>query len=202
MLELILASSNSHKATELSELFSDVAQIKAAPQSIDVVEDGATFSENALKKAQAYYEKFKTPTLSDDSGLVLEFFPDILGVQSARYLPELSNYKDKCQKLLESFKEVKPDYKRAHFVCALCFYLNPQEIYFFEGRVHGQIGEEYKGEHGFGYDPIFIPDRDEKDKKTMAELPEWKMIHSHRAKAVKSAQQFLKSNLLLHRKDS
>ena len=201
MLELILASSNEHKAIELSALFSGVAVIKAAPSALEVEEDGGTFVQNAFKKAHAYFEKYKTPTMADDSGLVLEFFPEILGVQSARYEPNLPNYKDKCAKLLESFEQVKPDYKRAHFICVLCFYLNPKEVYFFEGRVHGVIGESYRGDHGFGYDPIFVPDRDENDKKTMAELPEWKMIHSHRAKAVKSAAQFLKSNILLHRKD-
>jgi XTP/dITP diphosphohydrolase len=85
--------------------------------------------------------------------------------------------------------------RKAYFVCVLCFYLSPDEIYFFEGRVQGVIGEELKGEKGFGYDPIFIPERKENDKKSLAELPEWKNEFSHRAKAAQSALEFFKESV-------
>ena len=75
--------------------------------------------------------------------------------------------------------------RAAYFVCYLCFYKSPEEIYFFEGRVHGKIGSEQKGSGGFGYDPIFLPDG--QGGKSLAEVGEWKMKNSHRAKACKEA---------------
>ena len=85
-----------------------------------------------------------------------------LGVQSARFAPELPDYKEKNLKLLEL---LAPHANRsAYFVCVLCFYLSPEEYYFFEGRVHGVIGTERKGTDGFGYDPVFIPAGSEKTR--------------------------------------
>jgi XTP/dITP diphosphohydrolase len=84
--------------------------------------------------------------------------------------------------------------RAAYFACTLCFYISPDEVYFFEGRVHGTIGHELKGGHGFGYDPIFVPERKENDGLTLAELPEWKNENSHRARAVQSALSFFKES--------
>ncbi len=195
MNSFILASGNAHKAQEFKELFGKTLIVDAAPDSIPVDETGKTFTENAFLKAEAYFKKFNKPALADDSGLVLEGMPDLLGVQSARFAPELGSYQDKCQRLLELFKERGIDNRDAYFVCVLCFYVSPDETYFFEGRVHGTIGNDYKGEHGFGYDPIFIPERKENDGKSLAELPEWKNEFSHRAKAVHSALSFFKESV-------
>jgi XTP/dITP diphosphohydrolase len=85
-MKFILASSNAHKAAELNELLSSPEiEIIAAPQVMDVVEDGDSFEANAFKKAEAYYKQHKQPIVSDDSGLVLEKFPELLGVHSARF---------------------------------------------------------------------------------------------------------------------
>ena len=193
MKNFILASSNAHKAEEFKVLFKGLISVEPAPQSLDVDESGSTFTENAYLKAKAYFDKFAVPALADDSGLVVEALPELLGVQSARFAPELSSYVDKCQKLIEllKFKENRT----AYFVCVLCFYLSPEEVYFFEGRVQGRIGNELKGDHGFGYDPIFIPDRKEQDGKSLAELPDWKNEFSHRARASQSALQFFKDSV-------
>lgn len=193
-MNLILASSNSHKALEFSELFAGELQVTPAPSSIEVDETGKTFEENAFLKARAYYEKFKVPALADDSGLVIEDWPELLGVYSARFSPELSTYPEKCQKLLKLIEERALKTRAAYFVCTLCFYLSPSEVYFFEGRVHGAIGHELKGDHGFGYDPVFVPERKENDGLTLAELPEWKNENSHRARAVQSALSFFKES--------
>lgn len=193
MHHFLLASGNSHKAEEFKELFKNVILVSSAPKTLEVDETGKTFQENAFLKARAYFETFKVPTLADDSGLVVESLPDILGVQSARFLPEYPSYKDKCQKLIELLHD--QENKNAYFVCVLCFYLSPEEIYFFEGRVHGKIGTELKGDLGFGYDPVFIPERKENDGKTLAELPEWKNLFSHRAKASQSALEFFKDSI-------
>jgi XTP/dITP diphosphohydrolase len=194
MKSFLLGTGNAHKAEEFKELFLDTLQIHAAPRTLEVDESGKTFVENALLKAKAYYETYKVPSLADDSGLVVESLPDILGVHSARFAPECATYPEKCLKLIELLNSSDKD-RRAYFVCVLCFYLSADEIYFFEGRVQGVIGEELKGEKGFGYDPIFIPERKENDKKSLAELPEWKNEFSHRAKAAQSALEFFKESV-------
>lgn len=193
MKSFLLASGNAHKAEEFKELFEGILTINPAPQTLEVDETGKTYTENAFLKAKAYYDTYKTPALADDSGLNIESLPDILGVQSARFEPELKDYSDKCKKVIEllSTKESRA----AYFVCVLCFYLSPDEVYFFEGRVHGTIAFELKGEKGFGYDPIFIPERKELDGKSLAELPEWKNEFSHRAKASQSALHFFKESM-------
>ena len=102
-MKITLASSNAHKAEELAELFKNsTLDIVPAPKKIEVIEDGKTFQENAYKKAEAYYQEFKMPTLADDSGLVIPARTDILGVQSARYAPEFDDYQQKNQALLKN----------------------------------------------------------------------------------------------------
>lgn len=187
-MEFILGSSNAHKAEELNSLLSPMV-IKAAPEKINVTEDGETFRENALKKAKAYFDFYKSPAVADDSGLVVEALPNLLGVHSARFAPELEDYKDKNAKLIELMEGKEGDDRAAYFVCVLCFYLSESEVYFFEGRVSGKIGKEQKGDKGFGYDPVFIPDA--RPDKHLAELSEWKMENSHRAKACREASLFL-----------
>ncbi len=188
-MEFILASSNEHKAEELNELLNiSGTTIQPSKRKIDVVEDGSTFQENALKKAQAYYNEFKNPTVADDSGLVIPARTDILGIYSARYAPEHESYTDKNQALIKDISELSGEERNAYFACYLCFYISPEEIYFFEGRVHGVIASELKGDGGFGYDPIFLPEG--QSGKSLAELSEWKMTNSHRAKACKAAVKF------------
>ena len=194
MKSFLLGTGNAHKAEEFKDLFLNTLKITAAPRTLEVDETGKTFIENALIKAKAYYETYKVPALADDSGLVIEAMPDILGVQSARFAPELPEYADKCRKLIEILNASHKE-RKAYFVCVLCFYLSPDEIYFFEGRVQGMIGNELKGEKGFGYDPIFIPERKENDGKSLAELPEWKNEFSHRAKAAQAALEFFKESI-------
>lgn len=194
MNSFLLGTGNAHKAEEFKDLFLNTLKISPAPRTLEVDESGKTFIENALLKAKAYYDTYKVASLADDSGLVVESLPDILGVQSARFAPELPDYADKCLKLVELLNSTHKD-RRAYFVCVLCFYLSPDEIYFFEGRVQGMIGNKLKGGKGFGYDPIFIPERKENDGKSLAELPEWKNEFSHRAKAVQAAVEFFKESI-------
>lgn len=191
-MEFILGSTNAHKAQELNDLLKESGVIiNSAPEKVEIIEDGNSFQENALKKAQGYYEKFKKPTLADDSGLVVPAFPDILGIYSARFEPNFPDYKDKNLKLIEQMDAIEGEKRAAYFVCYLCFYLSPEEIYSFEGRVHGHIGREIKGHDGFGYDPIFEPTG--QGGQSMAQVSEWKMNNSHRAKACKEAVIFFKN---------
>ena len=185
-MEFILATSNEHKAKEFNELLDGTnLSFKTASEKLDVIEDGDTFNENAFKKAKEYFNKYKKPIVADDSGLVVTALPDILGVHSARFAPELKEYSDKNKKLIE-LMDTKD--RAAYFVCVLCFYISDEEVFFFEGRVHGEISTQIKGDHGFGYDPVFLPTG--QAGMSLAQLPEWKNSNSHRAKALGEAAKF------------
>ena len=190
MIELILASSNAHKALEFSELFDPtLISVKPAISKIDVVEDGETYFENALLKARAYYDKFKVPVIADDSGLNVAALPNELGLHSARFGGDGLSDKDRAELLLVKLDGVVN--REAYFSCVLCVYFNPSEIFYFEGRMGGVIGYMYRGTTGFGYDPVFIPSEKIEEGLTVAELYDWKQKNSHRSVAVVLAQKFL-----------
>lgn len=192
-MEFILASSNAHKAEEFNALLKGSGiNIVPAAEKVDIIEDGHTFAENAFKKAEGYFEKFGTPCVADDSGLVIEAMPKIMGIHSARFAPEFDDYKDKNRELLATMSELKGPERSAYFVCNMCFYLSEDEIFFFEGRVHGEIAYDATGSDGFGYDPVFLPEG--KDGKSLAELHEWKMKNSHRSKATSAAVKFFQAH--------
>ncbi len=191
MFEIILASQNKGKVEELVSYINDKnIALVLAPENLHVAEVGETFQQNALIKASVYYEKFKKPVLSDDSGLCLDAYPEIMGVDTANYRKELPSSKDKCEALLEYYAKNQEKNRHASFICHLCLYFSPQEIFFFEGVMKGAISIELKGDTGFGYDPIFVPDG---MNETLAELPEWKKEHSHRAKSAKAMRDFFYS---------
>ena len=190
MIELILASGNAHKAEEFNDLFDPkLISVKAAPEKIDVVEDGTSYFENALLKARAYYEKFKVPVIADDSGLNVAALPEELGIHSARFGGDGLKDRDRAELLLKKMDGVST--RVAFFSCVLCVYFNEKEIFYFEGRMAGMIAYSYRGSTGFGYDPVFIPTEKSEEGLTVAELHEWKQKNSHRAIAVGFAQKFL-----------
>ena len=192
MIDLILASSNPSKLSELTELLpSHLFSLSKAPNNISVVEDGETFFENARKKAEAYHEKFRHPILSDDSGLMVKALEGKLGVHTARYGGEGLTDRQRALRLLDELQEKN---REAQMICVLCFFFNPTEFFFFEGRMDGVISPTYRGEGGFGYDPVFIPSKHE-GKETLAEISEWKKHHSHRACACGEAAIFFKSKI-------
>lgn len=194
-LEFMLASGNAHKAEEFGELFpKECISIIAAPEKIDVVEDGATYRENALKKAEAYYQRFGKPVMADDSGLDVMALPDELGIHTARFGGEGLSASQRNELLIKKLSEVENDARSAQFVCILCFYNSPEEIFFFEGRLKGAIAEAQSGDKGFGYDPVFLPEK-AVEGKTLAEVPDWKALHSHRALACQSALNFFKERV-------
>ncbi len=192
MIELLLASGNAHKTSELQEqsLGSQVL-VSAAPEKIEVIEDGESFSENSLKKASAYFEKYKRPVLSDDSGLLVDFLPGQLGLHTARFGGDGLTDRERSLLLLEKLGGASGEDRKAHFICVLCCYFSPEEIFFFEGRLKGIISNTYEGSLGFGYDPVFIPTNGESNE-TLAMQPEFKKLNSHRAKAFSSLLKFLR----------
>ena len=192
-LKLILATGNAHKAEEFAELFDkELIDISAAPEKLEVIEDGTTFNENALKKAQAYFEKFGSPVVSDDSGLMVDALPGELGIHTARFGGDGLTATQRNELLLERMKDVAEEDRSAHFVCVLCFYLSEEEVFFFEGRMKGKISHQLEGDQGFGYDPLFIPENADVEGLSVATMPEWKNENSHRAVACRHAQKFFK----------
>jgi XTP/dITP diphosphohydrolase len=176
--DLLLASGNKHKAEELSELLHPLVVV-SAPEGLDIAETGSSFYENAFLKAEGYFKKYQRPTLSDDSGLVVAALPGELGIHSARFGGEGLTDWQRCELLLEKMADEKE--RSAYFVCVLCLYLSPTEVFYFEGRVQGSIGMTPAGEQGFGYDPLFYPEKN--SPKSFAEDKLWKQGHSHRALA-------------------
>ena len=191
--EIILASSNAHKVSEMKDLFfSKDFKIVGAPEKLEVIEDGKSFFENALLKAKAYSERYKKPALADDSGLCVQALPDKLGLQTARYGGEGLSDKERWELLLSEMKTVSKSERAAYFCCVLCFYFSDSEVYYFEGRVQGSISTQGQdGEGGFGYDPVFLPE--ELGGKSLAEDTKWKMENSHRARAFEHANKFFKN---------
>lgn len=185
--KFLLASGNSHKAQEFNQLFGEGLIVESASEKLEVIEDGETFQENALLKARAYFERFKTPVMSDDSGLIVNALPNELGIHSARFGGESTNYPEKMELLLKKLQGMAD--RSACFVCYLCCFKSPEEVFFFEGRMDGEIASEVIGAGGFGYDPVFLPKHAPKGK-SLAEIPDWKNQHSHRAQAAKQAQKF------------
>lgn len=187
-MELLLASGNAHKAEEFASLFDpSIIQVKAAPKKLEVLEDGQSYFENAYKKAAAYFAEFKVPVLADDSGLNVTALPDELGITSARFGGEGLSDKERAVLLLEKMQNQKE--RSAYFSCVLCIYLNDKEIFYFEGRMNGSIAHVYRGSGGFGYDPVFVP-TEAPESLTLAELSDWKAMHSHWALASSLAQKF------------
>ena len=184
--EIVLATGNKGKIREFSGLlegvFGRIISLNDLESPPEVVEDGATFRENALKKARAIAAYSGKPALADDSGLAVDALGGSPGVYSARYAGEGATDRDNIAKLLTELGGVEN--RSASFVCVLALvYPDGKEITA-EGTCEGVILTEPRGEGGFGYDPVFfLPEYG----KTMAEIPpELKNKISHRARAAES----------------
>ena len=185
-MRFILASNNKGKLREmkaiLSELGAEVISQGEAGLSLEAEETGATFEENALIKARAACEALKEPAIADDSGLAVEALGGAPGVYSARYGGNVcKSDMDRVRLLLKNLESEKN--RNAKFVsCIACVFPNGNVITA-RGECEGVIALTPRGEHGFGYDPVFeLPEKG----KTMAELSDVeKNAVSHRGKALK-----------------
>ncbi len=194
-VSLVIATKNKGKVSEINLFLKDFGVRLFSLNDFggfpEIVEDGATFQENSLKKAQITAKTLKILSLSDDSGLEVDFLGGRPGVFSARYSGDNATDKSNRIKLLSEMADVDDIGKRsARFVCHLVLW-DPEQGLLFEtdGICEGHIGFEEKGHGGFGYDCIFIPAGYD---KTMAELCEdEKNIISHRGKALKNFSNFL-----------
>ncbi len=183
---LVIASANPGKISEVGRILSglDCGLISQGELGISAAQEtGRTFTENALIKARHAAEKSGLPAIADDSGLVVEALDGRPGVYSARYAGPDANDDDNVEKLLMELRDVPDSERGAHYVCA-AVWVSPDDSIspiVAEGRWHGRIISERRGDGGFGYDPIFL---DENLKMTGAEMStEEKNRRSHRGKA-------------------
>ena len=206
--KILVASTNPGKLAELRAMLdADVEWVGLSefPDVAEVAEDGATFAENARKKATGYAKATGLWTIADDSGLVVDALGGAPGVKSARFSGEKLESEDRTlldhrnmSKVLKLLKGVPTERRTARFVCCLCL-ASPREILAeAEGTLEGVITEEEIGENGFGYDPIvFVPAL----AKTVAQLSaEQKNAISHRGNAIRKLQPLL-NELLRTRSD-
>jgi XTP/dITP diphosphohydrolase len=196
-MKILLATQNLGKYKEIKRMLEPLGVEVILPQEkLEVEEKGNSFMENAYIKAMAYFEKYRIPTLADDSGLVVPSLGGYPGVFSSRFYSidwggrekvQTSEDEANIRKLLQVMRDV-PD-RRAYFKAVLCLVLEEGLNIFSEGTCEGEIAQSPKGSGGFGYDPIFKPKFYE---KTMAELsPQEKDLISHRGKALRKLKEFL-----------
>ena len=190
-MNIIFATNNQHKVDEIkSALPPDISIItlKDAGIDIDIPEPYDTLRENAANKARTIAAFTKTNCFSEDTGLEVYALNNEPGVHSARYAGEDKSFEKNLDKLLLNLDGQKN--RNARFRTVICLILNGKE-YFFEGVCEGRIIEERKGEKGFGYDPVFVPDGSD---KTFAQMSmDEKNSFSHRKKATDLLVAFLNS---------
>lgn len=186
-MRLIIASNNAHKVTEIKAIlapyFNSIQSLEDAGIDIDVVEDGKTFAENALKKAREVLAVSDADAaLSDDSGLEVDALCGAPGVYSARYAGEGHDDAANNEKLLAEMKDVPMDKRTCRFVSAVSLVRRNCEPITVIGTVEGKLLFSPRGTGGFGYDPLFFY---EPSGKSFAELSaQEKNEISHRARAL------------------
>ena len=195
---IIFATGNEGKMKEIRMILADtgipIQSMKQADIVLDIEENGKTFEENAMIKAQAVSQAAREKgmsaiVLADDSGLEIDYLNKEPGIYSARYMGEDTSYHIKNANLIERLNGVADEQRTARFVCAIAAILPDGTQHTTRGTVEGIIGYEEKGENGFGYDPIFyLPQY----QCYSAELsPEEKNKISHRGKALEEMKRIL-----------
>src|SRR2546428_143316 len=193
MLSLLLATTNRHKLKEFRAIFANLPfhllSLNDLHLDLDVEETGTTFVENARLKALAYAQAAEMLTLADDSGLEIDALGGAPGVYSARFLQPDASYEERFRFILEQLRGLPMEQRTARFRCVITLAEPSGYCRSVTGVVEGVIADAPRGEHGFGYDPIFLlPELG----KTMAELtPEVKNRISHRGRAARLARALL-----------
>ena len=190
---VIFATGNAGKMIEIKMILSDLdielLSMKEAGVEVDIVENGASFEENAMIKAKTIMELTGEITLADDSGLEVDYLNKEPGIYSARYMGEKTPYNIKNKSIIDRLEGVEGQDRSARFVCAIAAAFPDGSVETTRGTIEGLIGYEEKGDHGFGYDPIvYIPEYD----ATTAQLPaQIKNAISHRGKALEQMKEKL-----------
>ena len=159
MKTFVLASKNQHKADEIKKIlgadFEVITQTDAGVGDIDIIEDGATFEENAIKKAETIMRITGKPTIADDSGLCVDYLGGAPGLYTARYAGENATDEDNINKLLSAMEGADMTQRDAKFVCVIALCSPNTDPVTFRGECAGKISFSTRGNAGFGYDTVF-----------------------------------------------
>ncbi len=192
-MDIVFATNNKHKLQEVKHIIGErfnIISLKELQCFDDIPETENTLEGNALLKARYIHQRFNCNCFADDTGLEIEALDGKPGVFSARYAGEHCSFEDNINKILAEL-EGKTN-RNAIFRTVIALIINDKE-YLFEGNIKGKIIDSKKGISGFGYDPVFIPDR---YSETFAEMGnDLKNTISHRALATKQLNEFLTSSL-------
>jgi XTP/dITP diphosphohydrolase len=192
MKKIVLASSNKGKVKEIKEILKNYEIIPYTDliDKFEIEENGKTFKENAIIKAKAVAEKLPGYiVMADDSGISVPILGGIPGIYSARFAGSGASDKENLNKLIEELKKRKIKRTPAFYTAAIAI-ATPYGIFTTHGFMRGEVIDETRGDKGFGYDPMFIPNGFD---KTLGELDnEIKQKISHRYKALKLAENILK----------
>ncbi len=194
-MRIVIATHNKHKVIEFKRIleplgFEVVSQTDANIDAV-AVEDGKTFAENSLKKAETVKNAGNCIAIADDSGICIDAFDGAPGIYSARFLGEDTPYTEKNAIVLDKLRDVPENERSARYVCAISCVFPNGDVISAEGICEGKIGYEPKGSNGFGYDPIFYV-----GDKSMAEISdEEKDLISHRGIALRKFVDKLKNYL-------
>ncbi|WP_018655842.1 RdgB/HAM1 family non-canonical purine NTP pyrophosphatase [Actinomadura flavalba] len=200
MNAVVLATRNQGKIAELYRILGgiDVVGLDAHPDAPDVPETELTFEGNALLKARAIAAHTGLPAVADDSGLCVDALNGMPGVLSARWSGRFGTAtgdRDRANVdlLLDQIADVADPHRAAHFVCAAVLVVPGGPEHVVEGRMHGRVIDAPRGDGGFGYDPVFVPDE---HTRTAAELaPQEKDAISHRGRAFRALAAIIPSAL-------
>jgi XTP/dITP diphosphohydrolase len=193
---LVVATGNRHKVEEIRAMLADlpvtVRSLAEFPGAPEVVEDGATYRENALKKAWSAAKFTGMPALADDTGLEVDALGGQPGLYAARFAGEGCTFQDNVRKLLLLLEGVPSGQRGARFVCVIALVEPSGREQVVEGELCGRITESQSGGGGFGYDPVFyVPEAG----KTLAELTaDEKNRVSHRRRALDRARTIILAN--------
>ena len=188
---MIIATKNKGKVREIKHVLKSlklrVLSLLDLPKNPGIKENGRTFQDNAVKKASIIAGKLGALTLADDSGLQVRSLNGRPGIRSARYAGPNPTSKKLCIKLLREMKKNKD--RSARFVCAVAICGPGKRLKIIQGICKGMIIDRMLGSHGFGYDPVFMP---EGYRKTFAQMPlKLKNKISHRGRALRKAKAYL-----------
>ncbi len=193
-MDLIIATKNNGKLEEIKDLLQDldikVSSLVDYPEIPEIIENGESFLENARIKARTVAKATGKWALGDDSGLVVEALNGEPGIHSARYAGKQGDHLANNEKLLQEMKNVPKDQRRAYFTCTMVLFSPDGKEWDIEEKCSGEIANDYKGNQGFGFDPLFfLPEYGQ----TMAQLPmAEKNKISHRGKALQHMKEILK----------
>ncbi|MGN9838593.1 RdgB/HAM1 family non-canonical purine NTP pyrophosphatase [Nonomuraea sp. H19] len=185
-MKIVLATRNAGKIAELRRILAgfDIVGLEEFPSIGEVAETGVTFEENALLKAHAVARGSGLPAVADDSGLCVDVLNGMPGVFSARWSGRHGDDQANLDLLLAQVSDVPTDRLTAHFTCAAALALPSGASRVAEGVLAGRLVTTPRGSNGFGYDPIFVPDGED---RTTAEMPpEEKDAISHRGRAFRA----------------